>query len=188
MFKKKPKTDDLQARLRNAEDHLEALRAEAVAVASSDPDKLAALSEQGFRLEFEINALTEALRQVEVERAEAEALACREADKLQRQQTCGELHKLADGLEKAVAPVPDALKTLHWATLARKFPSAIEIFISELRAGAELFRNRGASGDGALIEHQYLETGHRQIGGANKTVVATTDEDHIVHHPPFHKP
>src|SRR5580704_16538328 len=56
------------------------------------------------------------------------------------------------------------------------------------KAGAELFRNRGASGDGALIEHQYLETGHRQIGGANKTVVATTDDDHIVHHPPFHKP
>ena len=47
---------------------------------------------------------------------------------------------------------------------------------------------RGASGDGALIEHQYLETGHRQIGGANKTVVATTDNDHIVHHPPFRKP
>jgi 3-hydroxy-3-methylglutaryl CoA synthase len=45
-----------------------------------------------------------------------------------------------------------------------------------------------ASCDGALIEHQYLETGHRQIGGANKTVVATTDNDHIVHHPPFHKP
>ena len=56
------------------------------------------------------------------------------------------------------------------------------------KAGAELFRNRGASGDGALIEHQYIETGHRQIGGANKTVVATADDDHIVHHPPLHKP
>jgi hypothetical protein len=56
-----------------------------------------------------------------------------------------------------------------------------------VKAGAELVRNRGASGDGALID-QYLETGHRQIGGANKTVVATTDNDHIVHHPPFHNP
>ena len=56
------------------------------------------------------------------------------------------------------------------------------------KSGAELFRNRGASGDGALIEHQYLETGHRQIGGTNKTVVATADDDHVVHHPTFHKP
>jgi hypothetical protein len=51
-----------------------------------------------------------------------------------------------------------------------------------------LNRNRGASGHGALIEHQYLETSLHQIGGANKTFVAAPDDDHIVHRPPFHKP
>ncbi len=60
MFKKKTKTDDptarrndLQARLSAAEDRLSALRTDAVAVASSNPDALTGLSETAVRTEFE---------------------------------------------------------------------------------------------------------------------------------------
>ena len=103
--------NDLWARLSAAEDRLETLRADAIIAASSSPDKLAGLSESTSRVEFEIGAMRAAIGQIEHEVAEAEELARREADKEQRQETSRELHKLADALEKAVAPVPDALKT-----------------------------------------------------------------------------
>lgn len=81
-----------------------------------NPDKLAGLSETAARLEFENRALTEALNQVERDIEQAEELARREADKEQREATAQELHKLIDGLEKAVAPVPVALLALAGAS------------------------------------------------------------------------
>jgi hypothetical protein len=163
MFKKKTQKpadcaerhDDLTGRLSAAEARLSALRTEAISDARTNPDKLAAHAENASRLEFEIAALTEALRQAERESAEAEEVARREADKRQRQQTSHDLRKLADGLEKAVAPVPDAMQSLQDAitavlpivgpngladllgNLSVEIPAAVELFISELRARAD---------------------------------------------------
>ncbi len=162
MFKKSPKPDDLaarrndlQARLRAAEDHLTKLRADAVnAAGNAEADRLAGLSESAFRIEFEINALRAAIEQAEHEAAEAAENARRAADKAQREATAEELHKLADGLEKAAAPVPGVLLALRDAisaavpiigpngfpdllgNLGAEIPSAIELFVSELRARA----------------------------------------------------
>jgi hypothetical protein len=98
--------------------------------------------------------LRAAIGKAEHEVAEAEELARREADKEQRGATAQELHKLADGLEKAVAPVPGALLTLKEAigtvlpiigqnglpellgNIGAEIPSAVELFVSELRARA----------------------------------------------------
>lgn len=163
MFKKKPPKaapkaavqDDLAARLTTAEDRLVKLRAEAVAVASSDPDKLASLSKSAASLEFEIATLTEALRQAEQAIEIAEEAARREADKILRQQTSKELHALADNLEKAVAPLPDNLEGLRvaiaaalpiigenvfavlLANLRAEIPVAVEFFAAEIRARAD---------------------------------------------------
>jgi hypothetical protein len=163
MFKKKsPKPDDLaarhndlQARLSAAEDRLTKLRADAVALASSDPDKLANLSSAAYHLEFEINALRAAIEQAEQDIEEANEKARREADKEQRKQTSRELLALADGLEKAVAPVPEALKNLQDAiaavlpivgqnglpdllgNLCVEIPAAVELFVAEIRARAD---------------------------------------------------
>ena len=138
-----------------AEDRLVKLRAEAVAAASSDPDKLASLSKSAASLEFEIATLTEALRQAEQAIEIAEEAARREADKSQREQTSKELHALADNLEKAVAPLPDNLEGLRvaiaaalpiigenvfavlLANLRAEIPAAVEFFAAEIRARAD---------------------------------------------------
>jgi hypothetical protein len=158
MFKKKPKPiepAELSARLTAAEARLQSLRVEAIDAATSDPDKLPALSESAARLEFEINALTEALRRAEVERAAAEERDRLEADRLQRQQTARDLRTLADALELAVAPLPDVLEGLRVAidailpivgpnglpdllrNLGAEIPSAVELFAAEIRARAD---------------------------------------------------
>jgi hypothetical protein len=105
--KKQPKTDDLSARhhdlparLVAAEGRLNALRTEAIGVASCNPEKLAGLSESAAKIEFEIGALRAAIEQAERERAEAEEIARREADKRARQQTAHDLRKLAPTLKK----------------------------------------------------------------------------------------
>jgi hypothetical protein len=92
--KKQPKTDDLSARhhdlparLAAAEGRLISIRAEAVGVASCNPDKLAGLSESAAKIEFEIGALRAAIEQAERERAEVEEVTRLEADKRLRQQT-----------------------------------------------------------------------------------------------------
>jgi hypothetical protein len=154
MFKKKPKPDDLAARLSAAEVRLTKLRADAVNAAGSAPEKLGALSEQAFRAEFEIAALEAAIEQAEKERAEAEENARRKADKEQRKQTSRDLHALADSLEKASAPIPDVLKNLQTAlaaalpvigenglapllgNLSVEIPAACELFVGELRGRA----------------------------------------------------
>jgi hypothetical protein len=161
MFKKKPKIgdltarrDDLAARLSAAEDRLTKLRAEAVAAAGVAPEKLGALSESAFRAEFEINALRAAIEQAEHEAAEQEEAARREADRLQREATARELHALADTLELAVAPLPDALEGLRVAITAAQdvigdsgftvllgnlrdeVPAAMKIFVAEIRGRA----------------------------------------------------
>lgn len=159
MFKKKIRPDDrrndLQARLTAAESKLEKLRADAVAVASSDPNKLAPLSESAARLEFEICAYTKALKLIEEEEAERQEIARREADRLQREETSRNIFALADALEKASAPIPDALQTFRDAIAAAmpvigpngladllgnlhvELPAAAELFVSELRARAD---------------------------------------------------
>ena len=163
MFKKKvPKPDDLaarrndlQARLSVAEDRLKMLRADAVTVASSNPDTLPALSEQASRTEFEIGALRAALEQVERDIEIADLAARAEADKAQRQQTSHELRKLAADLEKASAPLPDAMEglrvaivaalpvigdsgfTILLANLRDEVPAAIAIFVAEIRRRAD---------------------------------------------------
>lgn len=163
MFKKKPKPadlaarrDDLQARLSVAEDRLQSLRADAVTVASSNPDALPALSEPCLsRTEFEIAALTEALRQAEQAIEMAEEAARQEADKAQREATSRGLHLMADALELAAAPVPDALQGLREAfeaashvlgasglpqllqNLSVEIPEVITGFVGEIRARAD---------------------------------------------------
>ncbi len=154
MFGKKPKPDDLQARLQSAEERLESLRRQAIIAARDDPDKLASLSEQASGLEFEINALRAAIKQAEHEVAEAEAKERQKADRLQREATSRELHRLADGLEKAIVPVPDVLLGLKEAVdavlpiigpngfpqllenLHSEIPNAIALFAAEIRARA----------------------------------------------------
>jgi hypothetical protein len=171
MFKKKPQNkaatkadvqddlaarrNDLQARLSAAEDHLQSLRADATVAARDTPDKLASLSSAAYHLEFEIAALTEALRQAEQAISIAEEAARQEADKILRQQTSKELHALADNLEKAVAPLPDNLEGLRvaiaaalpiigenvfavlLANLRAEIPVAVEFFAAEIRARAD---------------------------------------------------
>ena len=147
--------NDLQARLSAAEDRLQSLRADAVAVASSNPDKLPALSESASRTEFEIAALTEALRQAEQDIEIAEEATRQEADKVQREATAHELRKLAVDLELALAPIPDALQCLQVAIAAAlpvigqngladllgnlhvEIPAAVELFAAEIRARAD---------------------------------------------------
>jgi hypothetical protein len=163
MFKKKPpklddfdtRRDDLQARLVAAEDRFSALRADAVAVASSDPDKLVDLAHKAATAEFEATILRDALKRIEQEAAQAAEAARREVEKRQRQQTSHELRKLATDLEKAVAPVPDALLALKDAIAAAlpvigpngladllgnlrvEIPPAVELFAAEIRARAD---------------------------------------------------
>ena len=162
MFKKKPKSvdlaarrNDLQTRLSVAEDRLAELRAEAVAVAGSDQDKLADLSSTAARTEFEIAALTEAHRQAEQDIAIAEEAARREDDRQQREATSHELRKLAIDLERASAPLPDALEGLRVAITAAQpvigdsgftvllgnlileIPAAMKIFVAEIRSRAD---------------------------------------------------
>jgi len=155
MFKKKPKPDELQARLSAAEERLRSLRADAIIAARDNPDKLPALSKSAYSVEFEINALRAAIEQVEQDIDAAAENARREADRLQREATSRELLALADGLEKAAAPVPDALQNLQDAisgalpvigqhgladllgNLRAEIPNAVELFVAELRARAD---------------------------------------------------
>jgi hypothetical protein len=163
MFKKKTqkpadpaaRRNDLAARLSAAEDRLMKLRADAVTVASSDPDKLPALSEQAARTEFEIAALTEALRQAEQAIEMAAEAARQEADKAQREATSHELRKIAIDLERAAAPLPDNLESLRIAIVAAQHvigdsgftillanlrdevPAAMKIFVDEIRRRAD---------------------------------------------------
>lgn len=163
MFKKKtPKPsdpaarrNDLAARLAAAEDRLTKLRNSATVAARDTPDKLGAISENAYRAEFEIAAIRAAIEQAAIEQAEVEETARREADKAQRQQTSHELRKLAADLEKAAAPLPDALEglrvaitaaqpvigdsgfTILLANLRDEVPAAIAIFVSEIRRRAD---------------------------------------------------
>jgi hypothetical protein len=163
MFKKKvqkaddivARADDLQARRTDASERLEKLRIEAINAARTAPDKLAALSEAAARPDFEIAALTEAIREVEQEAEQAAEAARREADQRQRQQTSRDLRRLASDLEKAVLPLPGAMRTLHDAitaslpvigltqlpdlltNLSVELPAAIELFAGEIRARAD---------------------------------------------------
>jgi hypothetical protein len=160
--KKHPKIDDsatrhqdLPARLAAAEARLISIRAEATAAASCNSDKLAVLAESAAKIEFEVAALRAAIEQADRERAEAEDVKRREADKRQRQQTAHDLRKLAVDLEKALAPLPDAMRALQGAiaavlpivghngfpdllgNLAVEVPAAVEGFVAEIRARAD---------------------------------------------------
>ncbi|MFZ3328218.1 MAG: hypothetical protein WA231_21060 [Methylocella sp.] len=162
MFKKKPKPDDLAARrsdlstrLSAAGDRLQTLRAEAVNVATGNPDQLAGLSEQVTKTEFEIGALRAAIGKADQDIAAAEEFVHLTADRLQREATAKELHALAVNLEQAVAPVPEVLEGLRVAigaslpiigqngladllgNLTTEVPAAVELFVSELRARAD---------------------------------------------------
>jgi hypothetical protein len=142
MFKKKPRPDDrrhdLQAGLQSAEIRLEALRGNAITVASNDPDKLAGLPEPAFHIEFEINALRAALGRVEQESAEAEEKEHQKADRLQREATSRQLHLMADGLEKAIAPVPGTLQALLEAVeVAANFGRTVAFAGHDVNSGIE---------------------------------------------------
>jgi hypothetical protein len=95
------------------------------------------------------------LRQVGVEREQAEEITRREAEQGQRQQTSQDLRQIATTLEKAAAPIPADMRALQDAiaaalpvvgpsglgdlagNLAVEIPTAIELFTAELRARAD---------------------------------------------------
>jgi hypothetical protein len=162
MFKKKAQKsadraechDDLAARLSTAQDRLSVLRTEAISAARNDPEKLATHAEIASRIEFEVMAIQAAIEQAEREREEAEEISRAEAETRQRQQTAGELHTIADTLEKASEPIPADMRALQDAiaaaapivgpnglgdlagNLAVEIPNAIGLFAAELRARA----------------------------------------------------
>ena len=47
-------------------------------------------------------------------------------------------------------------------------------------AGMKFFRHRRAADDVAPLEHHHLQPGHRQIGGADETVMSAANDDSIV--------
>ena len=51
----------------------------------------------------------------------------------------------------------------------------------EGKARNHFLRHRGSAQDVAALEHQRAQPGLRQVGAAGQSVVAATDDDHIVH-------
>jgi hypothetical protein len=145
MFKKKLKPADpadrradLAARLTAAEDRLTKLRADAVSAASTNPDQLAALSEQAARAEFEADVLSHAIDQTEQVIEEAADLARQEADRAQRETTAAALNAMADRRTE-IGDILGAGGTMlpFLVNLREQLPASAMFHVEELRTRAQ---------------------------------------------------
>jgi hypothetical protein len=160
IFKKSPveRRAALAAQLAAAEAALDKARAAAVqAAVDGAADATQATAEAKIHAaEIHVEVLRNALAELDRQSAAAETAALHAKDRALREETSRRLHKLADQLEKTVAPLPDVLLDLKSSVdscgsilgppgglptllenMSKEIPTAIALFVGELRARAE---------------------------------------------------
>jgi hypothetical protein len=136
--------ESLYRELASTEKALEQARIAAVQCAAEggSPHALGDAEAKAWQAEFHRTTLSKAIEQVEAAILAVEEAERQKADRATREQTSRQLHLLADGLSKTLAPVPEALQGLleamgtveHLQGPGARLPALLKSLIEEIPA------------------------------------------------------